>query len=71
MSLNLFRTKMKKKVKGHHDKNNSDPNSAVSSGSSSSSGFLGIVSKDPKRKSTSVSSPPDVSSPVHQVSPSY
>jgi hypothetical protein len=61
--MNRFRIKVKKKV-------GSDPSSIkpsmVNAGSSSTS-YLGVGAKDNKRKAASVSGPPDVSSPVHQV----
>ena len=71
MSLNRFRTKIKKLGKGH-EKSQGESNlikpTVVSSGTNSASGLLG-PSKENKRKAISVSSPPDVgSSPVHIVS---
>lgn len=69
--MNRFRTKVKKKFT--HDKSNSDVSSmkpwpTVVGAGSGSQAYLGITSKDTKRKAVSVSGPPDVSSPVHQVS---
>lgn len=78
MSLNLFRSKMKKKSKtGYvgHEKKNSDPIAGVvvSSGSYSGGGagagssHAPSMAKEVKRKAVSVSSPPEIPSPVHQV----
>lgn len=67
MSLNRFRTKIKKLGKGH-DKNSCDPNLIKPPASSNSASGL-LAPKENKRKAISVSSPPDVgSSPVHMVS---
>ena len=75
MSLNLFRTKMKKRKLGGHEKKNSDPTGmgimaspvAGSYGMSSQVQFLGTSVKDPGRKPMSV--PTDIigTSPTHQV----
>lgn len=69
--MNRFRTKVKKLSKFSHDiKGSGDPCSikpSVVSAGSNSPAFLVVNSKESKRKAVSVSGPPDVSSPVHQV----
>jgi len=78
MSLNLFRTKMKKRKNlGGHEKKNSDPTGlgvmaaqvTGSYGVSSQVQLLGPSVKDPARKPMSMSTPSDIigTSPTHQV----
>lgn len=71
-SMNRLRTKVKKLSKfPGHEKGASDPSSikpsVVGAGGSGSPAFLGVSTKENRRKAVSVSGPPDMSSPVHQV----
>ena len=71
-NMNRFRTKVKKLSKfSGHEKGASDPSSikpsVVGAGGPGSPAFLGVSSKENRRKAASVSGPPEVSSPVHQV----
>lgn len=89
MSINLLRSKIKKKSRaGHHEKKATPtptvpPKPLVASGTSGGGGgvagggggkstgqvtLLGLLAKDGivKRKPNSVSSPPEIHSPIHQ-----
>lgn len=69
--MNRLRIKVKKLNKFGQEKGGSDPStikpSVVSSGSSSPA-YLGVTTKESKRKAVSVSGPLDAPSPVHPVS---
>lgn len=63
---------MKKLNKFGHEKSGSDAGSikpsVVGAGPGGSPAYLGVTSKECRRKAVSVSGPPDMTSPVHQVS---